>query len=585
MTSMDSIRELIPAALPSAMADSTTLQLWAQDNAYGSDSTASSVYFKSFSAVQSAASDTERKAGTTLKDNRDNVNPAVSHILGGFSIVGDRPGLDTEGFARATAGRMAGAIAGAFLSRQATEIKGKLDYAAEASPQSNVCVADTNIIDAATFSQVAKQVLAKIDTGNTGLVTKAQLAAALQDPSFKGEAAQALVALYQNFDTIHDLSGHEHFWNSASITPGDLDCYQSASNQHYQRYQETSVLKEWAKHNLLRFTAPGCETITKGDIEEGLKQPHLRDNDRQMLNLLKKYYSDMDSMFNYSGLSEQDIDKLADGVWNDTAGKMVTGVFSSCYNVSNGAEKAGMCYDLYSDKDPLQSINADAIKQGSIGDCYYEAAVAAVAKSNPAAIRDCIRDNHNGTYTVTFPGASSEPITVNAPTEAELGGFNHGSKYGVWASVLEKAYGKYRDNHAWIGSYTPQEGADGGGLPGPVIKLLTGNDSDVLTVGDTASSDMASRLDAACKANKAIETGIDADASWRRIIGLSTDKTSDNFYKQHEYTIAGFEPDGKGGGTVIIRNPWGLTDGTPDGSVRIPLATFMKNFSDVTIQQ
>ncbi|MCG3084569.1 hypothetical protein, partial [Anoxybacillus sp. LAT27] len=92
-------------------------------------------------------------------------------------------------------------------------------------------------------------------------------------------------------------------------------------------------------------------------------------------------------------------------------------------------------------------------------------------------IANMIKDNADGSFTVTFPGAPDEPVTVTAPTEAELGLFNAGGSYGTWASVLEKAYGKFRDNQNWFSNSVPQEAANSAGRAEPVIKLLTGKDA------------------------------------------------------------------------------------------------------------
>src|SRR4029453_6235089 len=62
------------------------------------------------------------------------------------------------------------------------------------------------------------------------------------------------------------------------------------------------------------------------------------------------------------------------------------------------------------------------------------------------SIKDMIHVNDDGTYTVTFPGAPDQPVTVAAPTDAELARYAGGSDCGTWAAVLEKAYGKYCDS-------------------------------------------------------------------------------------------------------------------------------------------
>jgi hypothetical protein len=80
-----------------------------------------------------------------------------------------------------------------------------------------------------------------------------------------------------------------------------------------------------------------------------------------------------------------------------------------------------------------------------------------VAKTHPEKIRDAIKDNHNGTYTVSFPGAKGEKFTVDAPTQSELGLYNGGTKYGTWAAIMESAFGKYRAKELSQGEPLPPQ--------------------------------------------------------------------------------------------------------------------------------
>jgi hypothetical protein len=99
-------------------------------------------------------------------------------------------------------------------------------------------------------------------------------------------------------------------------------------------------------------------------------------------------------------------------------------------------------------------------------------------------------------------------------------------------------------------------GKDGGGVPASAIKLFTGSDTTVTLIGKSSSAEVAQKLQAAISAHKAIASGIYGDGASQK--GPQPAVTADQFYKQHEYSIIGFTPDGKGGGTVEVRNPWGV---------------------------
>lgn len=439
----------------------------------------------------------------------------------------------------------------------------------------------------AEFASVAKQVLAKIDANHTGAVTKEQLAKAIEDPQFKGKEAQALAAMYQNFDSMHNLSNHEGWFGGKSITAGDLDKFNEIQAKEQQRVNDAFAMKAWSNTSLSKYDH-GSGSLTKDDIAAALKDPKTPPDDRKMLETIQKHYSEMGHFWE-SGVNKQAFEDYAKNIFKDTSdAKLNSGVYASTWSVEQG-QTSDISHDLYGDKNnPLNSIKPDAIKQGSIGDCYFESSLAAVAKSNPEAIKNMIKDNGNGTYTVTFPGAKDEPITIKAPTEAEQGLYNHGSPNGLWASVVEKAYGEYCQKHFYrrnlitnpFGGSTPTEGSDGGGRTSGVMQLLTGHDTSTNFLLVTSQSTVASNLEKAFSSHppKAVTAGINGSL-------IGADQTADKFYTGHAYTITGFVPDGKGGGMVTIRNPWGGADGTTNGTITVPLDKFISNFSDITYEQ
>ncbi|HEY9758684.1 MAG TPA: C2 family cysteine protease [Oculatellaceae cyanobacterium] len=378
------------------------------------------------------------------------------------------------------------------------------------------------------FGIRAQSIMAKLDASGTNEVTRDQLGMALQNHSFHGQELQVLASLYENFDKLHDLSKHEWFFSQQTITASDLNALQEIDNT--------------------------VSTLTQ--------------------NILNKPSAERS--------------KLLTELSNKDDYKLISSVYETCRQVALNGQFEGVSHLLYNGG-AGEAIRPDAVHQGVIGDCYFEAVVASLAQSNPKAIANMIKDNADGSFTVTFPGAPDEPVTVTAPTEAELGLFNAGGSYGTWASVLEKAYGKFRDNQNWFSNSVPQEAANSAGRAEPVIKLLTGKDA-TLTVLENLD-DRKAIADALTKAFSSTPQKIVSAAvhhrrtwsEWYNNVSLSSNST-DGFPEKHQYSILGFTPNGKGGGMVKIRNPWGGQNGTTFGTIEVPLETFMRNFHDLSIE-
>jgi hypothetical protein len=75
--------------------------------------------------------------------------------------------------------------------------------------------------------------------------------------------------------------------------------------------------------------------------------------------------------------------------------------------------------------------------QGLNNGCFFLAPTLQMQMRDPASIRSMIKDNPDGTRTVTFPGDKENPITVPPPTEAELVTYSNNRD----VATLEKAFG------------------------------------------------------------------------------------------------------------------------------------------------
>src|SRR5262245_59518550 len=113
------------------------------------------------------------------------------------------------------------------------------------------------------------------------------------------------------------------------------------------------------------------------------------------------------------------------------------------------------------------SVHWNDIDQNSLGDCYLMAAMGEVAKANPDAIKNAIKDNGDGSYTVTFQEKKGDgpfglfghhyepkeirvtpdfPMQDGSPVFAGVGD-RDGAQAELWPALIEKAYAQ------WQGSY------------------------------------------------------------------------------------------------------------------------------------
>ena len=215
-----------------------------------------------------------------------------------------------------------------------------------------------------------------------------------------------------------------------------------------------------------------------------------------------------------------------------------------------------------SDK-PSDSVKADDIKQGHAGDCYFDSALAAVAASNPETISNSIAQNENGSYTVTFKGDPSHPMTVPPPTDSELALYNGASKDGIWPSIMEKAFADHQIlfGHKSENNDTAQD-ASSNGRPAQAMYLLTGDESHFEGFHEgQAYEGLDNHHGGIDHPMQDLENSVaQGDIA---VVGTGNQNLGFGLADDHAYTVVGYQP-GQDGGTFELRNPWG-DDSRPNG--------------------
>jgi hypothetical protein len=222
-------------------------------------------------------------------------------------------------------------------------------------------------------------------------------------------------------------------------------------------------------------------------------------------------------------------------------------------------------------------------------------------------IQKMLTENSDGTFTVKFPGAD-KPITVNKPTPAELALYNTPDSHGIWASVIEKAYGESLRGSSLRNKYKninedglAQEIADkGDDYFTHADEMLTGKKPISIADMPDHLEQIHNELVRSFKEGLPASTGADSDPGlmtdiYRRLFSpedavkpIGNDPSGKVL--DHQYAVINYDPDTR---TVTLRNPYGFgiidtpenqhRSGSDDGIFTMSLKKFAQTFSDVDL--
>ncbi|WP_428939069.1 C2 family cysteine protease [Fontivita pretiosa] len=210
----------------------------------------------------------------------------------------------------------------------------------------------------------------------------------------------------------------------------------------------------------------------------------------------------------------------------------------------------------------------DDIRQGGLGDCYWMAALGAVARTMPEVIRQTVVELGDGTFGVHFYKNGQNvflrldadlPAYGSSPAYAGLG---HGDS--MWIPILEKAWAFFRKGQ---GTYASIEG----GWPEQTYWALG------LSTQVNASTTFNSPQRMIEAINELLSRG---DA-----VSFVTKQDSTTLVGLHVYMVSRVWTDASGTTWLTLRNPWGSDgtggDGVEDGYVTLTAADAFKSYDQV----
>ncbi|MCB9235906.1 MAG: hypothetical protein H6581_29935 [Bacteroidia bacterium] len=243
------------------------------------------------------------------------------------------------------------------------------------------------------------------------------------------------------------------------------------------------------------------------------------------------------------------------------------------------AEKGPLAIKGRGDK---SAMDASDVNQGSIGDCYFLASLAAVAYTNPGLLEKAITDNKNGTYTVTlysrkrdgigqassdsstgiFSKLVARTITVDAALPTSVDGIdsanadaegllphatggdkNKAGETELWVKIIEKAYAVLNGGYDNIGN---------GGFSENALEALTGKQFSENTFSRGGGS-VKKRLIKSTKEGTpaTVSTKSDGDIE-DQADDVKAYAEKNDIVGGHAYTVLKADESG-----LLIRNPWG----------------------------
>lgn len=208
-------------------------------------------------------------------------------------------------------------------------------------------------------------------------------------------------------------------------------------------------------------------------------------------------------------------------------------------------------------------IDPNDVKQGALGDCYLIAGMAAVARADPEAIRELIKDNGDGTFDVTlFLRANhySAPRPVTKTVDARLAvvsagrplyagtGDQVGDDVEIWAALIEKTLAQHKGSYELIsgGNITGDGFAYGG-----ATEMLTGEHENYMRVDNLDNDSILLMIAFALETRKPV---VASSRSAKDDEELTRDANGHNVYWNHAYAPESVD---LGSGTLTLQNPWG----------------------------
>jgi hypothetical protein len=435
----------------------------------------------------------------------------------------------------------------------------------------------------------AKQHWGKLDENHDGKVTKAEIELAMLDK----DVATANGAIY--LSVMHDQIGQ---WNTAfekKAEPNTVDAY---TQDGIKKFEEAKADPDLIKNNREKldllslvpdFSRADRNLDGRIDMSE-LDRAIVRDGftgwQKHNFEQAKKYYDQLlvsstdgedrsqlrpeeQEKRQREGISKEDLQAFP-----DQRAKEIVWMQNSINWFSRRLD------GLHENPDQL-------VSQGLNNSCFFVAPALQMQMRDPDAIRKMITDNADGTRTVNFPGLKDHPITVAAPTEAEMITYTDNRD----VATLEKAFGLYwyqqkveeakKENQNPPKEWPAPAERLQFGHSAESLKLLTGHETTVIAPADKSEEELRKFLEEVHEKHKPLLVG-SLDNRNNEAYGLTPRHSLAAEYDPKTQMMTLTNPLWLGGGTQeptnIDRTP---LDGKDDRTFQISIKQLRDKFFQV----
>lgn len=418
-----------------------------------------------------------------------------------------------------------------------------------------------------------------IDSNDNGVISVSELARAVEAGDFKGQDAQMLAGLYNARETIYKNAYDLPFpWtDQGGITRQDIALV--GDEVFPSGYQGLDAVEK--RFDDIDKNKDGY--MTRRELENA-------ELDSATLQFIEREYGDiqgakLDGFF--SGISRADLAEYREDegkYYAESDESLVLNAIKDTQRTQQRLEAFGITEDTKFNFD----FTYDRIQQSDAGSCYLISVLASAARNSPETLENLIKDNNNGTYTVTFPGDRENPVTVKAPTEAELGLFRHTrtpNRNQMWVAIMEKAYGEWRLEHGDMREQRLSEkeklaydAAGQGGYIDTVTRLVTGMEPEMIRLKSASTAGLMNKFESAFASGNQLNMTITSKTT-------DSGETPSGYYGKHAYSILDFDAEREGGASILLRNPWGEGKDSPRGEFWVKIEDLRKDFNYMVIAQ